>query len=330
MMTLVNFTNTVRSGAVTGMVVLVGMLVGLPCGQAQVSDDTARIQQGLAIAPVPLNLVGLDPNLVGLGSYLVNAVGDCNGCHSAGAATEFATGGNPFFGLSKVINKATYLGGGRDFGPLVPGSAHIISRNLTPDKTGMPEGGRTFAEFVQIIRTGVDLDHVHPPCSPGNINSSCVPPPFNGNLLQIMPWFNLGAMTDNDLQAIYAYLSAIPCIAGPPAPSPLNNDCGTPPPPPTGSPITITVTGPGGTSGINFLTSSNQISLNASQSTSTNAGALTYGWAPSPGFPNVAISGGNTATPTFQLPALGKYQFTLTITDATGAAATTTVTVQYL
>jgi len=313
------------------MVVLVGMLVSSPRGQAQVSDDTARIQQGLAIAPVPLNLVGLDPNLVGLGSYLVNAVGDCNGCHSAGAATEFATGGNPFFGQSKVINKATYLGGGRDFGALVPGSAHIISRNLTPDKTGMPEGGRTFAEFVQILRTGVDLDNLHPPCSAGNINASCVPPPFNGNLLQIMPWFNLGAMTDNDLQAIYAYLSAIPCIAGPPAPSPLNNDCGTPPPPPSGSPITIAVTGPGGTSGTNFLTSANQITLDASQSISSNPGTLTYAWTASPGFPTVAIPGGNTATPTFQFPPgkYGKYQFTLTVTDATGVTATATITVQY-
>jgi hypothetical protein len=30
------------------------------------------------IAPVPLNLAGRDYNLAGLGSYLVNAVGDCN------------------------------------------------------------------------------------------------------------------------------------------------------------------------------------------------------------------------------------------------------------
>lgn len=65
-------------------------------------------------------------------------------------------------GQPKVINPATYLGGGRDFGPVVPGSADIISRNLTPDKTGLPEGGRTFAEFVQIMRTGVDLDSLHP------------------------------------------------------------------------------------------------------------------------------------------------------------------------
>jgi hypothetical protein len=119
------------------------------------------------------------------------------------------------------VNQATYLGGGRDFGPLIPGTPDIVSRNLTPDKTGKPEGGRSFAEFRQIIRTGVDLDHLHPPCPAVN----CIPPPFDGNLLQIMPWPQYQNMTDHELRAIYEYLSAIPCIEGPPAPSVLHNDC---------------------------------------------------------------------------------------------------------
>jgi len=332
-MTLANFSKTAGSGAALGVVVLVGMLVSSPRGQAQGSDDSPRIQQGLAIAPVPLNLVGLDPNLVGLGSYLVNVAGNCNDCHNAGPGNnQFLPGGNPFLGQSKVINKATYLGGGRDFGPVVPGgSAHIITRNLTPDKTGLPEGGRTFAEFVQIMRTGVDLDHLHPTCSSDAINPGCVPPPFNGNLLQVMPWFSLQNMTDHDLQAIYAYLSAIPCVAGPPAPDPLHNDCGTPPPPGGGgSPITITVVGPGGaTSASNtFVTNYNQIALDASQSKSSNAGALAYSWTASPVFRGAILSA-NTATPMFQLPSRGTYQITLTVTDATGATATATITVQY-
>src|SRR5579864_1660746 len=200
-MTLANFTKTAGSGAAFGMVVLVGMLVSSPRGQAQGSDDTARIQQGLAIAPVPLNMVGLDPNLVGLGSYIVNAASFCNGCHNSGPGdNEFLPGGNPYFGQSKAINKASYLGGGRDFGPLGPaGSAHIVSRNLTPDKTGLPVGGHTYPEFVQIMRSGVDMDHLHPTCSPGAINAGCVPPPFNGNLLQIMPWPIIQNMVDLDL-----------------------------------------------------------------------------------------------------------------------------------
>jgi len=189
--------------------------------------DESRIRRGFEIAPVPLNLEGKNRALVGLGSYIVNAQADCNGCHSAGPATEFAPGGNPYFGQHPTqVNPATYLGGGRDFGPY-PGPGpfpHIISRNLTPDKTGLPEGGHTFKEFVQIIRKGVDMDHLHPTCT-GAPDGNCLPPPFDGDLLQIMPWPIHRNMTNHDLRAIYEYLSAVPCIAGPPAPSPLHNDC---------------------------------------------------------------------------------------------------------
>src|SRR5215471_5152886 len=81
-------------------------------------DDTgSRIKIGFAIAPVPLNLAGKNRALVGLGSYIVNAQSDCNGCHSAGPATEYSAGGNPYFGQPAKINPGTYLGGGRDFGP---------------------------------------------------------------------------------------------------------------------------------------------------------------------------------------------------------------------
>jgi hypothetical protein len=211
---------------------LAGMMISAPRGQAQNngSDEESKIQQGFAIAPVPLNLAGKNRALVGLGSYLVNGDGDCNGCHSAGPQTEFTPNGNPYllppvFGGTKTVNPKTYLGGNRDFLALVPGSAHIISRNLTPDKTGMPEGGRPFSEFLQIIRTGADLDNLHPTCPAGTVNPGCVPFPFNGALLQIMPWPAFQNMTDHDLRAIYEYLSAIPCIAGPPAPDPRHNDC---------------------------------------------------------------------------------------------------------
>lgn len=185
--------------------------------RADFDDTEAKVRIGFQIAPVPLNLAGRDKELVGYGSYIVNAVGDCNGCHSAGPPTEFAPGGNPYFGLPKRINAATYLGGGRDFGPF-PGPGpfpHIISRNLTPDKTGLPEEGRPYSEFVQIMRIGVDLDHLHPTCT-GAPDGTCVPPPFDGSLLQIMRWPFFQDMTDHDLRAIYEHLSAVPCIAGRP------------------------------------------------------------------------------------------------------------------
>jgi hypothetical protein len=180
-----------------------------------------KVLIGLRIAPVPLNLTRRDRNQVGLGSYLVN-VGDCNGCHSAGAQTEFTEDGNPYLfappsqrmHMPKKVNPATYLGGGQDFGPFpAPDSPlHIYSRNLTPDITGKP-AGLSLYDFIVILETGKDFDHLHPTCPAGTAQTaSCVPYPFDGNLLQIMPWPMLQDMPHEDMAAIYAYLSAIPCI----------------------------------------------------------------------------------------------------------------------
>jgi hypothetical protein len=205
-----------------GGLAMAGMLFNSPRGRADDRDDRddgkdPRIEQGFDIAPVPLNLEGKNRKLVGLGSYFVNAQMDCDGCHSQGPPTEFARGGNPYFGQKKVVNPKTYLGGGRDFGELAPppgiGSAHIISRNLTPDKSGLPEGGNDFSTFLAILRTGKDFDHLHPTCT-GAPNPGCVPKPFNGDLLQIMPWPFYQDLTDHDIRAIYEYLKAIPCIQG--------------------------------------------------------------------------------------------------------------------
>jgi len=214
------------AGSLVGLVLTIA-LIGYTRGKAQSPDSDSRIQLGFANAPVPLDLRGKNRALVGLGSYLVNVSGDCNACHNPGPGNnQFAPGGNPYKDQPKIIDQATYLGGGRNFGPVVPGSsANIISRNLTPDKTGLPEGGETFEDFLLIMRTGVDMDHLHPTCPDGVINAGCVPAPFDGDLLQVMPWFNFGNMTDHDLRAIYEYLSAIPCIAGASAPSPLHHDC---------------------------------------------------------------------------------------------------------
>jgi hypothetical protein len=185
------------------------MLVATPRGRAGDKDnDESRVKRGFEIAPVPLNLKGKNRELVGLGSYIVNGVGDCNGCH-AGPAGEFSPGGDPFQGEPKHINPDAYLSGGTPiFGPI------FLPRNLTPDKTGLPEGGASFEEFRGIIRTGIDPDQAHL---------------FIGNpYLQVMPWPNFQNMTDNDLRAIYEYLSAIPCIEGDPGlpnPRPIGTRC---------------------------------------------------------------------------------------------------------
>jgi hypothetical protein len=207
-------------------VVIAGVLISAGRGHAfdqdkqdkNDNDNESRIQKGFAIAPVKLNLTGKNRALVGLGSYIVNAQADCNGCHSPSPATEFTAGGNPYFGQRPtVVNPDTYLAGGQDFGPFPApdSSVHIVSRNLTPDKTGRPEGGHTLSEFIQIMRTGIDMAKVHPTCS-ATVTTNCLPPPFDGSLLQIMPWPIYHNMSDHDLLAIYEYLSAIPCLEGGP------------------------------------------------------------------------------------------------------------------
>jgi hypothetical protein len=173
------------------------------------SDDEteSKIQRGFAIAPVPLNLQGKNRALVGLGSYLVNGAGDCNGCHS-GPSGEYAAGGDPFQGQPAVVNPTAYLAGGTPrFGPF------FIPRNLTPDITGLPAGGASFEEFLGILRTGVDPDRAHPQFGP---------------FLQVMPWPTFRNMTDRDIRAIYEYLSAIPCLEGDPGlpdPRPAGTRC---------------------------------------------------------------------------------------------------------
>jgi hypothetical protein len=204
-------------------VALAGMLIGSPRGRADDRDDEGkndpRIEQGFDIAPVPLNFEEKDRRLVGLGSYIVNTEG-CNDCHDAGPPTEYAKGGDPYFGQKKVVNTLTYLGGGRDFLKVSgPPSPDIISRNLTPDKkTGLPEGGSTFEEFLTIMRTGKDFDHLHPNCSV-SVTTNCFPtnpsnPPVDGDLLQVMPWPNFKDLSDHEIRAIYEYLKAVPCVQG--------------------------------------------------------------------------------------------------------------------
>lgn len=155
--------------------------------------EGSKIQIGLAIAPVPLNMAGRNPALVGLGSYIVNAQGDCAGCHSS---PQYAPGGDPHLGQPAMTNQATYLsGGGALFGPFVP-------RNLTPNAQGRP-AGLTVEQFLEVMNTGADLKG-RPPFVPSAEN----------DLLQVMPWPVFGNMTDREKRAIYEYLSAIPCIGG--------------------------------------------------------------------------------------------------------------------
>ena len=116
-------------------------------GIAQSADEDSRVEgsrfyrervrRGREITPVPLDLVGRTPEEVAkiyYGSYLVNAAGDCTGCHTSPAG--FLAGGIQF-----------------DIGP----DNYVFTRNLTPD----PKSGLhlTEEEFVESLRTGKDFDY---------------------------------------------------------------------------------------------------------------------------------------------------------------------------
>jgi hypothetical protein len=264
-------------GAVAALttVAFTGMVNTVQAQDNGSSDEDQLVRIGYEIAPVPLNLEGKNNErrrLVGLGSFIVNAQADCNGCHTAGGPPNFnyANTGNPYFlnqPLGTKTDPTTYLAGGTPFGQAVPSSASvggfppgsvpssyppdgypidpttgfpyagpiIISRNLTPDKNGLPEG-HTLEEFKEILRTGKDFDNIHPNClsdtDPNIALGACIPPPVDGSKLQVMPWPLFHNMTDHQIEAIYEYLSVIPCIdnsfSTPPtgAPNELRNDCG--------------------------------------------------------------------------------------------------------
>jgi hypothetical protein len=217
--------------------------------------SSSQVQQGFAISPVPkdkLNFSGKSEARVGLGSYLVNAIGDCSGCHSfpqyleqGNTAGSNPSAGDPFEGkpsaqsvsqqLVANFNVPHYLAGGQCFGP-------FMARNLTPDENGLPHG-LTEEEFIKVIRTGEDIHCEKYPSDP-----ICALPP-DTPVLQVMPWPTYHSMTDFHLRAIYAYLTAIPSaqacnsvadgcpgFSGTAANSttyayPNTSDCPNPPPP---------------------------------------------------------------------------------------------------
>ena len=171
---------------VTAIFVSTGMTLAVVALTAQGST----IQRGAELAPVPLNMAGLNPALVREGSYIVNAQGGCNDCHTV---PSYAAGGNPFIGQPEVVNAACDLAGGAAFGP-------FVSRNLTPRANGLP-AGRTLPEFKEAMRAGTDFRT----------------PPDGTPILQVMPWPVYGKMSDRELEAIYEFLRAIPMINPRPA-----------------------------------------------------------------------------------------------------------------
>jgi hypothetical protein len=181
--------NWIRPTALLVLMAATASLYSAMSAKAQNGNDSndkdgSRIRMGYDLAPVQLDVAGLNPDLVGLGSYILNAQIGCNDCHTW---PNYAPGGNPFLGQPEQINTAHYMGGGRPF----PNG--IVSPNISPDPvTGLP-AGLTLDEFMSVMRTGVHPDNPN-------------------RLLQVMPWPQYRNMRDRDLEAIYEYLSAIPSV----------------------------------------------------------------------------------------------------------------------
>jgi hypothetical protein len=163
-------------------------VIGVVVATSQEDHLSREARIGLRIAPLPLDLEGKDRELVGLGSYIVNAQGGCDDCHNNG--TQYLPGGNPFLGQPKRINAAGYLVAGNVvFGVTAP--------NLCPELGTTPPlpAGRTVRQFVEELRHGINPD--------------------DGHILQVMPWPDFQDMTEQDLRAIYEYLSALPAVPPP-------------------------------------------------------------------------------------------------------------------
>lgn len=256
--------------------------------QSTPTYNAAAAAKGLQIAPVPLDFAGRDRNQVGYGSYLVNAVGGCNDCHTN---PPYSPESDPYNGKPKAVNTAGYLAGGVAFGP-------FTSRNITPSAAGPVTG--SLANFKTVMKTGEDLRKLHLPISP---------------LLQVMPWPVYQDLEDADLEAIYAYLSSIPCVEGGPEEKP--NRC---------KPVDA-VAEPK-----NATVQAFQFALDGSKSASVDGKPLKYRWSIPQGYPPAAILFGDTAKPIVQSGVRGPVtlKFDLTVTDSTGRTDTDTATINYV
>ena len=164
-------------------------------GQIESHDsDDVRVRVGFDYAHaqgIAFNLRHRDRELVGLGSYLVNAIGGCNDCHTAPPYTK-----DPYSRARRTeADQQRVLSRRRIAVRTLPSACRRPRRSRAtsrPSKTACPRD-LTFAQFRHVIRTGEDPDNP-------------------GQVLRVMPWPIYQTMTDHDLRAIYEFLLSIPAI----------------------------------------------------------------------------------------------------------------------
>jgi hypothetical protein len=129
--------------------------------------------------------------LFGRGSYLVNAIADCHGCHSN-------TGPVPM-----PFNKTTYLTGGTGFNTPPPlqkllGTVRALSANLEGATNGFfNKPDVRFSTFLTLITEGIHAEDITPDSGP----------PMR--LAFPMPWDVFRHMTLSDLEAVYTFMSQV-------------------------------------------------------------------------------------------------------------------------
>jgi hypothetical protein len=159
----------------------------------------SKVDQGLRISPVPVKLANLNKDMVGWGSYLVNAAAGCANCHTCPTYV-------PGPGKTRRINARNFMAGGVPFALPAPGggpsTAELRSADLTPDEHDRP-GGLTFVEFREALTEG------HRTLRSAYIQ---FPPPSEAYAgeISVMPWRIYSHFGTDDLAAIYEYLRAIP------------------------------------------------------------------------------------------------------------------------
>jgi mono/diheme cytochrome c family protein len=132
---------------------------------------------GLAAAAFPQSPAFADDAQVARGHYLVTIAG-CSDCHTPGALL-----GSP--------DMKRYLGGS-DVGFAIPGAGVFVGQNLTSDKaTGL--GKWTDSQIIAAFRTGKT--------------------PEGRELSPVMPYPALSHLSDEDAQAIVAFLKSIPAVS---------------------------------------------------------------------------------------------------------------------
>ena len=100
---------------------------------AEVSAEQARILRGFEIAPVPLR--NRRSPLVGLGSYLVNAGGGCNDCHTN---PPYAPGGRELCTPSAVAPGCPVFAGGGATAIVPMNGCSGTTMSFVKNATGLP------------------------------------------------------------------------------------------------------------------------------------------------------------------------------------------------